>query len=129
MRKACCTGTPSLVQIVDATFADAARAQRSTPGLSAGLHAVPATALLLSTHWMLLRLRHAMSELSASDPALAAQIRERARRYLAEFGSSFPGDPVSGILGFPVMRPRKEAFAEFANEAACPALNPETEAL
>ena len=112
-----------LVQIVDAAFADAAR--RSGPHLVCrpgctqccyGAFAINALDAL--------RLRHAMSELTASDPALAAQIRERARRYLAEFGSSFPGDPVSGILG--TSEAAQEAFAEFANEAACPALNPET---
>jgi Fe-S-cluster containining protein len=112
-----------LVQIVDAAFADAA--QRSGPHLVCrpgctqccyGAFAINALDAL--------RLRHAMSELSASDPALAAQIRERARRYLAEFGSSFPGDPVGGILD--TSEAAQEAFEEFANEAACPALNPET---
>jgi Fe-S-cluster containining protein len=112
-----------LVQIVDVAFADAAR--RSGPHLVCrpgctqccyGAFAINALDAL--------RLRHAMSELSASDPALAARIRERAHRYLTEFGSSFPGDPVSGILD--TSEAAQEAFEEFANEAACPALNTET---
>ena len=112
-----------LVQIVDAAFADAAR--RSGPHLVCrpgctqccyGAFAINALDAL--------RLRHAMGALSASDPALAARIRERAHRYLAEFGGSFPGDPLTGILD--ASEAAQEAFEEFANEAACPALNPET---
>ena len=112
-----------LVQIVDAAFADAAR--RGGPHLVCrpgctqccyGAFAINALDAL--------RLRHAMGALSASDPALAARIRERAHQYFAKFGSRFPGDPVTGILD--TSEAAQEAFEEFANEAPCPALNPET---
>jgi Fe-S-cluster containining protein len=112
-----------LVQIVDAAFADAAR--RSGPHLVCRPGCTQCCHGAFAIHALdALRLRHAMSDLSASDPLLAARLRERARRYLAEFGSSFPGDPVSGILD--TSEAAQEAFEEFANEAACPALNPET---
>lgn len=113
----------ALVQIVDAAFADAAR--RSGPHLVCrpgctqccyGAFAINALDAL--------RLRHAMGELSTSDPALAARIRERAHQYLAEFSENFPGDPMTGILD--TSDTAQEAFEEFANDAACPALNPET---
>jgi Fe-S-cluster containining protein len=112
-----------LVQIVDAAFADAARRSGPhlvcRPGCTQCCHGAFTINALDA-----LRLRHAMGVLSTSDPALAARIRERAHRYLAEFGGSFPGDPATGILD--TSEAAQEAFEEFANEAACPALNPET---
>jgi Fe-S-cluster containining protein len=60
----------------------------------------------------------------ATNPVRAEAITARAEKYLAEFGPGFPGDPVNGILG--TSEEEQEAFEDFANEAACPALDPES---
>ena len=71
-----------------------------------------------------LRLRHAMSELAVASPAQATVIAARASQYLERYGPEFPGDRQTGILG---TSPEAEtAFADFANEVACPALDPAT---
>ena len=65
-----------------------------------------------------------MAEMSIQNPAQAAVIAERARQYLAEFGPELPGNRETGILG---TTPEEEAaFEDFANQAACPALDPAT---
>jgi Fe-S-cluster containining protein len=70
------------------------------------------------------RLRNAMHEMAVDQPARAAIIAERANRYLAEFGSGFPGNRETGILS--TSEDDQTAFEDFANQAACPALDPET---
>jgi Fe-S-cluster containining protein len=112
-----------LIQIVDAALADATR--RAGPHLACrpgctqccyGAFAInPLDAL---------RLRTAMAKMAIDQPAQAAAIAERTNRYLAEFGPSFPGNPQTGILG--TSDEEQEAFEDFANQAPCPALNPES---
>ena len=46
----------------------------------------------------------------------------RASGWSAEYGANFPGDVETGLLG----ESDVERFEEFANEAACPALDPAT---
>ena len=70
------------------------------------------------------RLRAGMDEIRAAFPALAAEIEQRARDWVAAHGADFPGDRKTGALGSSVEE--QERFAEFANEAACPALDPAT---
>jgi Fe-S-cluster containining protein len=70
------------------------------------------------------RLCEGMSSLRASNPALAAEIERRARTWLAEFGSRFPGDLETGVLG--TSESDQALFEDFANDAACPALDPAT---
>lgn len=70
------------------------------------------------------RLRQGMSSLRATNPALAAEIELRARAWLAEFGPGFPGDPDTGVLG--TAETDQSLFEDFANDAACPALDPAT---
>jgi Fe-S-cluster containining protein len=65
-----------------------------------------------------------MSTLRATDSALAATIELRARAWLAEHGLDFPGDRESGILG--ESSADQARFEDFANNAACPALDPST---
>ena len=70
------------------------------------------------------RLRAGMAELRATDSALATEVELRARTWLEEHGADFPGDRNTGVLG---RSPEDQArFEEFANEAACPALDPAT---
>jgi Fe-S-cluster containining protein len=65
-----------------------------------------------------------MAALRATNPALAADLELRARAWLAEHGPDFPGDPETGILGTSVSD--QAEFEGFANDAACPALDPAT---
>lgn len=68
-----------------------------------------------------MRLRAGMAELTANDPQRASHVAERARLYLTEHGSSFPGNRSTGILD--VGEGTQEAFETFANDAPCPALD------
>jgi Fe-S-cluster containining protein len=43
--------------------------------------------------------------------------------WVIEHEASFPGDPLTGLLG--VSDADRERFEDFANEAPCPALDPE----
>ena len=70
------------------------------------------------------RLRAGMNELRATNPPLAAEIERRARAWLAEYGPNFPGDRDSGALGSSVEDQAR--FEDFADVAACPALDPAT---
>jgi len=110
-----------LIQIVDANLADAARRAGEhlvcRPGCTQCCHGAFAINPLDA-----LRLRRAMTELAAKEPDRAAAIAERARLYLDEFAPSFPGDSATGILDD--SPEAQAAFEDFANEAACPALNP-----
>jgi Fe-S-cluster containining protein len=65
-----------------------------------------------------------MEELRSSDPALAMEVERRARAWIAEHGEAYPGDQRTGLLG--ESEAELEQFEEFANDAACPALDPET---
>jgi Fe-S-cluster containining protein len=112
-----------LIQIIDAALTDATRRAGQhlvcRPGCTQCCHGAFAITPLDA-----LRLRTAMADMAVTQPAQAAVIAGRARQYLAEFGPGFPGDPNTGILG---SSPEAEAaFEDFANEAPCPALNPES---
>lgn len=65
-----------------------------------------------------------MEALRSSDPKLATELERRARAWIAEHGEAFPGDVRTGMLG--ESEAEIEEFEEFANDAACPALDPET---
>jgi Fe-S-cluster containining protein len=112
-----------LIQIVDAALADAARRAGPhlvcRPGCTQCCHGAFAISPLDA-----LRLRTAMAEMAADQPALAAVLSARANGYLAEFGPGFPGDRTTGILG--TSQQDQDAFEDFANEAPCPALDPES---
>jgi len=112
-----------LLQIADAAFADAASRSGPhlvcRPGCTQCCHGAFAINALDAQ-----RLRQGIAELSSAAPEKAAMIRARADLYWNEFGPSFPGDTTTGILG--ETEEAQEAFEEFANEAACPALNPES---
>lgn len=70
------------------------------------------------------RLADGMQALRSAKPSLAAEIESRARTWIAEHGSGFPGDLVSGVLG--KSDAEQARFEDFANDAACPALDPLT---
>jgi Fe-S-cluster containining protein len=116
-------GNKELVQIMDAAFADAAQRAGSwlvcREGCTQCCHGAFAINALDA-----LRLKVGMEALQADKPELAAEIERRARNWIAEFGSEFPGDAKTGMLG--ETDEEQERFEEFANEAACPALDPAT---
>jgi Fe-S-cluster containining protein len=120
-------GLPSadaeLVQIVDAAFADAARRAGPRlvcrPGCTQCCHGVFAINALDAE-----RLSTGMEILRAGNSALAGELERRARAWLDEHGAAFPGDPRTGILG--ETDAERARFDEYANQAACPALDPAT---
>jgi Fe-S-cluster containining protein len=65
-----------------------------------------------------------MALLRATEPGLAAEIELRARAWIGEYGAEFPGNAETGSLG--ESEAERERFEEFANDAACPALNSAT---
>jgi Fe-S-cluster containining protein len=116
-------GDAELVQIMDAALADAARRAgpwlACRPGCTQCCHGAFAINGLDAE-----RLRVGMQALRAADPSTAQAVEERARAWVAEFGAEYPGDAVTGDLG--TTEEELARFEEFANEAACPALDPAT---
>jgi Fe-S-cluster containining protein len=112
-----------LVQIVDAALADAARKSGGWLVCRKGCTQCcygPFAISQLDT----LRLQKGLSDLRSSDPKRAVRVRQRAQQAIERLSANFPGDPKTGIL-----REDEEAeaaFAEFANDEPCPALDPET---
>ncbi len=113
-------GDRQLVQIVDAATADAARRSgdwlKCRPGCTQcciGVFSI--------TQLDALRLRAGLAELGRGDPARAADVRERAQQSLDRLRIDFPGDPETGELD-----EDRPAFADFANDEQCPALDPAT---
>ena len=116
-------GDGELVQIMDAALADAARRAGTwlacRPGCTQCCHgAFPVNALDAA------RLRAGMEALRRESPARAEAVEQRARAWIAEHGAAFPGDLETGILGD--SDEHQMAFEDFANDAACPALDSET---
>jgi len=112
-----------LVQIVDAALADvtrrAGRWLACRPGCTQcciGAFAINALDAA--------RLREGLQALRCSDPERAERVRSRALNYLGRTSEAFPGNPETGILSND--EAGQEAFAEFANNEPCPALDPET---
>jgi Fe-S-cluster containining protein len=116
-------GDSQLVQMMDAALAETARKAgpwlACRPGCTQCCHGVFAISPLDA-----LRLGAGMEALRVSNPILAAEIERRAQAWVAEYGAGFPGDAKMGVLGD--SDAEQELFEEFANEAACPALDPAT---
>jgi len=71
-----------------------------------------------------LRLRDGLAELSLVDGERAARVRERAAESVQRLRSTFPGDPISGLLD--ENAEGSEEFDSFGNDEVCPVLDPET---
>ena len=116
-------GDSELVQIMDAAFSDAAQRAGAWLVCRAGC-----TQCCFGTFAInaldARRLRAGMEALRIQNPALAAEVEQRAQAWIAEFAGDFPGDAKTGILGD--SEKEQERFEEFANDAACPALDPAT---
>jgi Fe-S-cluster containining protein len=117
------SGDSLLVQIMDTAFAETAKSAGKLlvckPGCSQCCHG----AFILNP-LDTLRMRAGMDTMRATNPALAARIEKRARAWIDEFGATFPGDLDTGVLGDSKIE--EERFEDFANDAACPALDPDT---
>jgi Fe-S-cluster containining protein len=109
-----------LVQIVDAALTDAARRAGSFLACRLGCTQCCYGAFAINA-LDAARLREGMNVLRSTNPTLAADLERRARAWLAEYGTDFPGDPATGTLG---TSPEDQArFEDFANDAPCPALD------
>ena len=116
-------GDSQLVQIVDRALADAAR--RAGKWLVCRLGCTQCCYGAFAINQLdALRLRAGMDELVVTQPAQAAEIERRAHAWIDEHRADFPGDSQTGLLG--EREAEREQFEEFANQTACPALDPAT---
>ena len=116
-------GDSELVQIMDAALAEAARQAGPWLVCRRGCTQCCFGAFAIS-QLDALRLRAGMDVLRESDPALAAELEQRAAEWIGTHGRDFPGDVETGLLG--ETDEERERFEDYANDAACPALNPAT---
>jgi Fe-S-cluster containining protein len=112
-----------LVQIVDASLAEAARRAGSFLVCHIGCTQCCYGAFAINT-LDAARLREGMNTLHSIDPNLAESIERRAHAWVAEYSADFPGDPETGVLGRSAED--QASFEDFANDAPCPALDPAT---
>lgn len=112
-----------LIQIMDASWADAARRAGAhlacRPGCTQCCHGPFAINALDAA-----RLRAGMETLRATDPERAAGLERRAREWIATWAEHFPGDAERGVLAS--TEAERERFEDLADDAPCPALDPET---
>ncbi len=112
-----------LVQIVDAALLDAAR--RAGEWLACRVGCTQCCHGAFSINALdAARLQAGMEALRVANPELAAEIERRANAWIETYGAEFPGDLTTGRLG--ETEAERERFEEFANEAACPALDQAT---
>jgi Fe-S-cluster containining protein len=117
------SGDHELIQIMDASWADAARRAgphlACRPGCTQCCHGpFPINALDVA------RLRAGMDALRTTDPLLASDLERRARQWIDTWAEHFPGDAQSGILAS--TEAAREPFEDLADNAPCPALDLET---
>jgi len=116
-------GDSLLVQITNTAFADAAQRAGERLVCRQGCSQCCHGAFVLNP-LDTLRLQAGMEILRDTEPALAAEIAHRADMWIVEHGHQFPGDPATGLLGRSAED--HERFESFADDTACPALDPET---
>ena len=112
------------VRLVDLALADAnqrgAEWLACRPGCSQCCHGVFAISMLDAA-----RLHTGLRELELADPERAGRLRARVAAACEELTAGYPGDAATGFLFEDVAS--EERFSEFANEAACPVLDPLTQ--
>jgi Fe-S-cluster containining protein len=112
-----------LVQIVDAALTDAGRRAGDWLACRVGCAQCCYGAFAINA-LDAARLRSGMETLRSVEPALAAAIELRAKAWLDSIGAEFPGDLTTGWLS--ETEADRKRFEDFANEAACPALDEAT---
>ena len=116
-------GDGQLVEIMDAALSEARR--RAGPHLACRVGCTQCCHGPFRINALdAARLRAGMEALRESDAALAAEIERRARAWVDEWAAVFPGDAATGVLKD--SEAEQERFEELADEAACPALDPES---
>ena len=112
-----------LIQIVDAALSETARKSGDWLVCRKGCTQCCYGAFPISQldAW---RLSKGLNDLESNDPKRAAQVKQRARQAVRRLSADFPGDPKSGILRED--EDAEAAFANFADDEPCPALDPET---
>jgi len=112
-----------LVQVTEAALADAAARAGDRlacrPGCAECCHGAFAINAVDAV-----RLRTGISFLEENDPTLAKSIQTRAEKWIEENAAEFPGDAATGVLG--TSDEDQEKFEDFANDPACPVLDPAT---
>lgn len=107
-----------LIQLMDAALADATRRSgpwlACRPGCSQCCHGVFAMGALDAE-----RLREGFR---SADANKQQRIRTRVQQSIQQLSADFPGDTTTGLLYED--EASQEAFEDFANEAACPVLDP-----
>lgn len=111
------------MQIVDAALADSARRSGQFLACKPGC-AQCCIGVFPITQLDALRLRNALTELEAQDPAKAERIRVRVQESVQRLAPNFPGDTTTGLLD--ESEEAVERFENFANEEPCPVLDPTT---
>ena len=123
MRTSLPAADQKLVQIVDAALADVARKSGEWLVCRKGCTQCCYGAFAIS-QLDALRLQKGLNDLRSSDRKRAARVSRRAQQSVKRLSATFPGDPKTGILAED--EEAEAAFADFANDEPCPALNPET---
>lgn len=114
-----------LIQIVDAALADAARKSGDWLVCHKGCTQCCYGAFAIS-QLDAARLEKGLNDLRSSDPKRAERVVRRAQQAVEKLSATFPGDAKTGILD--EGEEAEAAFADFANDEPCPALDPATEA-
>jgi Fe-S-cluster containining protein len=113
-----------LVQIVDAALADVTAKSGDwlacRPGCSQCCHGA-----FRINQLDVARLQQGMSQLKRSDKPRALRVEERAQGWIERNRRDYPGSTATGVLN--KGKAAEAAFEEFANDEACPALDPETQ--
>jgi Fe-S-cluster containining protein len=123
MRTSLPAADQKLIQIVDAALAETARTSGDWLVCRKGCTQCCYGPFAIS-QLDALRLRKGLMELSLSEPKRAARVVRRAQQAVKKLSATFPGDPKTGILDED--EDAKAAFADFANDEPCPALDPAT---
>ena len=116
-------GDGTLIQIVDAALADAARRSGEWLVCRAGCTRC-CVGVFAINQLDAVRLQQGLADLETTDPRKAARIRARARDSIQRFSPEFPGNVETGVLD--EGPEAEERFVEFANDEVCPVLDPET---
>jgi len=116
-------GDQKLVQLVDAALAEAARKSGEWLVCRKGCTQCCYGAFAIS-QLDALRLQKGLDELKSTDPRRAARVKQRAQQSVKRLSANFPGNPKTGILSED--EEAEAAFADFANDEPCPALDPAT---
>lgn len=112
-----------LIQIVDAALAETARKSGDWLVCRKGCTQCCYGAFAIS-QLDAVRLQKGLAVLTSEDPKRATRVRERARQAIERLSPTFPGNPKTGILD--EGEDAEAAFADFANDEPCPALDPAT---